>query len=279
MADRYVAKSVTDLGTVTIADTDSLFFMEGSQQITAGGNLSALTEGLSSIVGGESFFGHVFGGSYGALRCDVDADAPEEVIWDAPGSITLYPGGDESLVKKITQSAGLVNVQTGGTVTNWEMMGGTGYATGDVIVTNVRMQGGNYRQGYHATGNTDVWLSSGATFRSERGFSGVAYVAQGAEAIWRREDASATVPTGGTSYISGHVEWFGGNVGTIYLMHPKASIDMSGVFADATVTVYGYAEAIRNSRFEAKNRAVTITPTFSGVFCGDPDSITPGIAP
>lgn len=272
MADVYIAKSVTDL-TGLFSDLADVIFADGSQQITAGLNQSALTEGLSSLYGGPGFSGRIGGGSYGPLRVDVDGDAPEMIHWDSPGYLALYPGGDESLVKKIVISrGGTVDVMTGGTVTDFEVKKGYGFASGDVIVTNVRVDGGTYRQFYHATANTAVWIGSG-NFTSERSFSGIAAIGHGVEAVWRRQDASATVPTGGTWWVNGTVRWFGGNAGTVNLMHPKACFDMSGVYADCTVTYNGFAEAVARSRFEAVNKGVTITPTVGTVFCGDPDSI------
>lgn len=278
MATIFVPKGTTDISGLGIASGDYLMFNEGSQTITAGLDLSGLAAGLIGIGVGPAFTGWIGTGS-SSLRCDVDAGAPNEVLYQAGGGgMYLRPGGGHSLVTKVTHMGiGTIHLTSGGTVTNLEQVRGTTYVPDVVAVTNIFCSGGQIIQAYSGTANTS-WRVAGGSLVTGRGFSGTARIGRNSHVIVRREDSSTTLPTGGTWEIAGRddgrhaVEWHGQNVGTVTLLDERASIDMSNVFVDASITILGPAAALRRCRLESKYKHVTITATMTS-YGGDPDSI------
>lgn len=263
MADRYVPKGTTDLGTITINSADSLFFGEGEQTVSSGTNLSALAAGLVDVTVNRAFTGNIVD-----LRLDIT-----NLLWyDAGGgSMSIIADGTatEIIAKVWHTGLGTLTFKTAGTVTNWEQISGTGYVEDTGIVTNVRLGGGVLNQKYHATANT-AWTISGGILVTGRGVSGTANIG-GGTVIVRREDSSATVPTGGTLNIVGpaKVVWQGGNITALNLLHPDAVFDPSQAPAAFTITdMTGFAKAIRRSGLPTgaagtiinkNNRTITLT--------------------
>lgn len=238
MANRYVAKGTTDLSTVGIANNDSVYFLEGEQTVTAGMNLSALLTPVD-IIFGPSFAGYV-----PDLQCDLSGVLRYEAGGGAVGLIV--DGTTTEIVAKVEHvGAGLLTAKTSGTITEWQQASGRGVIQDSVIATNIRMNGGDLTQYYKSTLNTG-WTISGGTFKTGRGFTGTADIT-GGNVIVRREDSSATLPTGVTLNISGpaKVKWAGGNITTLNLLHPEAMVDFTEIPAAITITsMTGFAKAI-----------------------------------
>ena len=238
MADFYIAKGVTDLSTASITNGASVYFMEGEQTVTAGMNLSALTT-LVDIIFGPGFAGNV---------PDLQFDSSGTVRYEASGgSVGLIADGTatEIIAKVEHMGFGRLTAKTAGTITEWQQGRGIGVIQDSVIATNIRMSGGQLKQYYKSTANTG-WTISGGTFHTGRGFSGTANVT-GGTVIVRREDSSATVPTGGTLNISGpaKVKWCGGNITALNLLTPDSRVDFTEVVAALTITdITGFASAI-----------------------------------
>lgn len=268
MAVVIVPKGVTDL-TSYGADTDTLIFMEGNQTVTAGLNKSALTEGFAKIVVAETFTGTI-GGASGALRCDVDSGSAV-FEYNAGGGACYYnPDGDDNLCDELRIiSGGTFYLVNDGTVTNCGIARGNLVCPDGVVITSLYQTGGNTTQGYNATVNANLWVSGGQ-ITSGRGFT-TAYISD-AQAIFKREDTSATVGAGGTLNITGpaYVKWCGGNITTVNLTHPKAVIDFSEAPNDLTVTnLNGLGQAVAKSRLSSKVATVTITNTSTLVGSAD----------
>jgi hypothetical protein len=260
MAVVKVPKGVTDLTTYG-ADTDTLQFIEGNQTITAGLNKTTLTEGFTNIYVAETFTGSIGSGA-GALRCDVDAGAPGVFKYHAGGGACYYtPEGDNSLCELLEIiSAGTFYLVGSGTVTDCNIARGNLVIPDGTIVTNLYQSGGRTTQGYNGTANTVLWVGGGQ-FNSQR--SCTTGNIHGAEAIFKREDSSATVGTATTLNIGkGYTKWALGNITTVNLLHPDAYLDLSEVPNDITITTLnGYGQALAKSRLSSKLATVTISTT------------------
>lgn len=234
---RDVPKGTTDLSTVTINDTNFLLFTEGDQTITAGNNLSALTQGLSGIKFGKQARVNI--PAQYALRVDVDDTStdysPVVTFEQAGGQVWMYPGGDESLIVRVKHTgAGFLGFMTGGTVTNHEQRNGRAYFTSDVALTNAYHGGGELTMKYKASGPTLI-NQDGGVINSERGFTS-AYLA-GGMSNWRREDTSGTLPSATTIWCLGshRATWQLGDITTLHLRGPDAVFDISKVVRPITI--------------------------------------------
>lgn len=261
MATRYIGKGVTDLSTVGITDTDTLYSSEGGQTYSAGTNLSALTQGLTAWYVEERFTGN--GGTPGSpIRVDFDAGIGQFSYAAGGGSWYYYPGGDESLCNEIEQlGRGRLFLSTGGTVTALEQANGYVYIPDTVAVTNFRQTGGECDQLYSSTLNT-TWFIDGGLFRTGRGFTGTSYVGGGANVIVSREDTSSTLPTGGTLVVGdATVKWRGGNITAVVLASAGAMLDLSEAPNAATIAVSGTAKALARSKLSSKYATLTVNVT------------------
>lgn len=259
MSIAYVPKGTTDI-TAYGSDTNELHFVEGGQTVSAGLNKSALTEGFSKIFVAETFTG-VIGGATGALLADVDSGAGLFKYHAGGGACYYTPQGDNNLCLELEiVTAGTFYLVSSGTVTKLGIARGTLVTPDGVVVTSHYQTGGTTTQGYNATVNTNLWVGGGQ-FNSGRGFT-TAYV-NDANAIFKREDTSATVGAGGTLTIGkGYAKWCGGNITTVNLVHPDARIDLSEAPADLTITTLnGFAQAISKSKLVSKGATVTISTT------------------
>lgn len=258
MTVRYVPKSTTDLSTITINDTDSLVFGEGTQTV-AGYNLSALTEGLSGITVLQTFAGNIGSPATGPLRADLDSGDGKIVYAAGGGSFYYQPDGDNDLCNEIEcLGSGSLYLVNGGTVTLLEVFRGYASISADVVVTTIRQSGGTVDQKYSGTANTDWWIEGGV-FNTGRGFSGTAWVQGRASVTVKREDTSGTLPTGATLNIGAdaHVKWMGGNITTVNGFGP---IDLSEAPNALTITTLNMSAEVRNkSKLQSKFAAVTIT--------------------
>lgn len=237
-ADRYFPKGTTDLSTVTTTNGDSFYFLEGDQTVTAGMDFSALTT-LVDVIFGPSFAGYV---------PDLQFDISGVLHYEANGgSVGFTPNGTstEVIAKVEHVGHGKLTAKSAGTVTEWQQRSGKGIIQDSVTVTNIRLTGGDLTQYYKSTLNTG-WTIGGGNFYTGRGFSGNAFIT-GGNIVVRREDSSATVPTGAQLYLSGpcNVKWAGGNITKLWLLHPDAKIDLTEIPAAMTITdIEGFAGAI-----------------------------------
>lgn len=246
---RDVPKGTTDLSTVTINDTNYLQFSEGDQTITAGNNLSALTQGLSGLKFGKQAQVNIPASS--ALRVDVDdvsTDYSPILLYESNGgTVWMYPGGDESLISRVKHlGAGYLGFMTGGTVTNHEQRAGTGYFTGDVALTNCYHGGGNLTLKYKSTVVT-LLNQDGGTINSERGVT-TAWLAGGVS-NWRKEDTAGSPPGATTIYCLGthRATWQLGDITTLHLRGPNAVFDISKIIRPITIgTLVIDSLALRN---------------------------------
>ncbi len=228
MADVYIPA-----GTVTlsgIANGDSVYFMEGSQTVTAGKDLSALTT-LVDVVFGERFSGIVE---------DLQFDSSGVVHYRASGGrVSLVANGTstEVIAKVVHNGGGTLTLKTAGTFTEYQQSRGVGIITDEVNATGIRMTGGDLTQYYKSTANTN-WTIAGGTFKTGRGFSGTANVTGKARVIVRREEAGSTSPTGATLNIADDaiVMWMGGNITTVNFLGPNAKLDLTNLPKDITIT-------------------------------------------
>lgn len=236
MANVYIAKGTTTLA--GIANGDSVYFLEGDQTTTAGMNLSALTT-LVDIVFGPKFAGYV---------PDLQFDSSGVVRYEASGGAVgiIADGTTTEIIAKVEHVGhGRLTAKTAGTITEWQQASGDGVIQDSVTVTNIRLAGGTCKQYYKATANTG-WTISGGSLYTGRGFSGTADISGGLVVV-RREDSSATVPTGATLNISGPatVKWSGGNITALNLLHPLARVDFTEIVSAITITnMTGFANAI-----------------------------------
>lgn len=286
MARIYVGKGVTDLSTTGVANTDDLVFMEGSQEVTAGLNLSGFAAGLATLECGPRFTGNIGTASAGPLRCDVDSGASLVTLKNGGGNVMLYPGGGSSLISRIKQ-LGQANLylMTGGTVTNLELGASCRYAsvTGDVIVTNYRQSGGEaYVQWITANSAIQTIIVDGGTVNFERfldgNFTGCSALISDGYVLVRRTDTSSTLPTATdgsstahTRVCGGTLDWQGGNMDTL-------TVTGDGVFdawnapAAFTINVLNITEkAMKRSRF--KSRHATVTVTTANIYNGETDNL------
>ena len=274
MADRYVAKSVTDLSTVGIASTDKVYFFEGDQQITAGLDQSALAAGVNDLGFSPAFTGRVGGGSYGPLKIEVSQAASIVRLENGGGAVYLEAQGAGSnvilRVKQIGQA--ILYAQGSGTITNLEQASSQTFINDTCLVTNIWLGGGSMNQLYNATGNTDVFVMGG-TFSSGRKITGRLEVGGGVVTI-KREDTSATVPVGTGAVFKvygGRLNWWGGSIGDLYV-GGTGIVDFSNIPIDITITnLYITDEAVRRSRFRGAQKTVTITNTYRRY--GDSDTL------
>lgn len=238
MASVYVPKGTTDLSGLGIANGDSVYIMEGDQSIVSGTNLSGLTT-LVDVVVGPGFTGNIVD-----LQCDLSGVFRYEA---GGGSCSLIANGTstEIIAKVEAVGYGRLELKTAGTFTEVQVGSGDVLIRDAVDVTNIRQTGGKVQQYYKSTANTGLTIAGG-TFLSGRGFSGTANIS-GGTAIFRREDSSATVPTGGTLNLTGNprLKWVGGNITALNLLSPNVWPDFTEIVAALTITdLTGFAAAI-----------------------------------
>ena len=128
-----------------VADTDAVQFEDGSTAVTAGLDLSALTEGTSGITIGRSWTADI-GSATSPLQADVDSGATA-TLWNNSGGGALYytPKGDNNLCIRLRHTGFGHTVLTGsaGTVTTLEVARGRVTVGASIVVTNLYIGGGS----------------------------------------------------------------------------------------------------------------------------------------
>lgn len=255
MATFYVAKGTTNVsGTYAIAGGDTVYFSEGGQIINAGVDFSGLGSAIAAMYVEPRFAGSIDPSA--VMKANITTFRYSA----GGGSWRIQAAGFANVVTTLLHvGQGRMYMQGGGTFTNYEQASGYGYASADVVLTNIRMSGGQLDQLYSASANTD-WFIESAVFNTGRGFSGNAFVVGGAQVSVSREDTGATLPTGATLYVlDGVVKWRGGNLTAAYV-GSRGMLDVSEAPNAFTLgTLNGTAKGLARSKLSSKYATVTIT--------------------
>lgn len=258
MATSSVPKGTEDI-TSYGADTNTLVFEKGSQKVSSG--LSKTGVSLEDLFVQSAFNGTIGGGTAGPLICDVDNSSTSKIKYDASGGAFYYQaGGGNALCRRLVHlSPGRFYFMTGGTMTDWEQVNGSGDIAAAVVVTNIFLEGGELIQKYNATANTN-WEIHDGKFTTARGFSGTGVVSGGSVLV-TREDSAGTIPTGASLRVNGtgRVKWNGGDITSLYV-YGDGGIDFWDIPANATITnLYISKRGKANSRLQGRDFTLTIT--------------------
>ncbi len=248
----------------SVADTDDLKFLEGSQTVSAGGDKSGLATGLASVQLGRGSL--VQNTAADPLKADLDVSSSSHLTDERRASRPWYfwPGGGSALAKIVrVLNGGMVNLIGGGRLEQAQLRSGYINAASAVRVDAVYQCGGAITQAIHASTNTntDIYSVRGS-LTSERGFSGTCIAGPGSVLKFRRKDNSTgSMPTGGTLWVvGGKVEWGIGNLTNLYLL--DGEFDISSVPADMTITnlyIMSHMKRSPNVKLKGRNATVTIT--------------------
>lgn len=256
----------------TVADTDTLQFLEGSQTLSAGGDKSGLATGLASVQLAKTCL--VQNTAADPLKCDLDVSSSSHLTDERRANRPWYfwPGGGSALAKIVrVLNGGMQNLIGGGRLEQAQLRSGIINAASAVRVDAVYQCGGAMNQAIHASTNTntDIYCVRG-TFNSERGFSGTCYAGPGSVMKFRRKDnSSGSMPTGGTLIVcGGKVEWGIGNITNLYLL--DGEFDISAVPADCTITnLFIFSHMKRSSGVKLKGRNATVSITNTTVWADE----------
>jgi len=162
--------TITVYRTATIpatADTDTLRFTDGSIAVTAGLDLSALTEGLTKCVIARQWTADI-GSTASPFLTDVDAGTGIFINNSGGGTLYYKPTGDNNLCLKYIHNGFGSAVMTGGTFTKMEVANGKVVVGSSCVITNLDISGGQvFLQGNAGTAPTLVRVFGGA-FSTER---------------------------------------------------------------------------------------------------------------
>lgn len=257
----YIAKGTTTISGVV--DENGVSFMDGSQTITGGVNLSGLTTGLAYVLFGPNFYGNIPASS--PLRADVDftdggANAPVFEYGASGGSVAFYAGGGSSACTRTKHiGMGELTLMGGGTHTSVEQSSGRLNITADVIATSYRASGGESLIRYNSTAITNGLFSGGNKSIIMRAITNIDMA--GGYLLVQPDDAGTNVPTCTTARVyNGVFDWRGGNITSLYAFGKDAVIDMSNITQNVTVgTLYLDAAARNNPRNKWKGRRFNVT--------------------
>lgn len=258
MADVIIPKGTSDLSTVSISDSDSVFAHEGSQLINAGTDLSGLTNGLTEVFFGPSTAISIDPSA--PLRVDVDQGAALFRNYAGGGHLYVRPNGNSNVITTYEHlGRGKTTFTAGGTVTTLSQRSGEVFISEDVSVTTFNQRGGDCNAQYKSTVFTTLRVGGG-NLRSGRGFT-TAFVTGGAHCTFRREDTSATTPAGTTlNIMQGTVRWAGGDITTVNLLGPDAILDLSEAPYNLTIgTLNVFGDDYNKSSLASQFATVTIT--------------------
>jgi hypothetical protein len=262
----YIAKGTTTISGVV--DENGVSFMDGSQTITGGVNLSGLTTGLAYVLFGPNFYGNIPASS--PLRADVDftdggANAPVFEYGASGGSVAFYAGGGSSACTRTKHiGKGELTLMGGGTHASVEQALGRLNITADVIATSYRASGGESLIRYNSTAITNCLLSGGNKSTIMRTITNLDMA--GGYLIVQPDDAGTNVPTCATARIyNGVLDWRAGNItSNLYVFGKDAVVDFSNITQNVTVAALHLdAAAYANPRNKWKGRK--FNTTFSSV--------------
>lgn len=263
MATVTVPRGTSDLGPLTINDTDILQFMDGESNITAGNDLSTFDDaGTGGLTG--LYFGNaatpIIENAY-ALKVDVDQSPGIVHVASNSGKLSLHPGGSSGVFTRYRHVGAIQStIMTGGTVTTFEQSLGSVLVTGGVTVTTAYCIGGMTMFRYKSSGITTLQVSGG-TVSLLRSATTIVLIA-GTLTVYP-ENTGTNVPVATTvSVYGGTLIWRGGDITTLNAFGPNAVVDFSGITQDITVsTINADKHAKRNPKCKWNGSRYTVTYT------------------
>lgn len=266
MADVFVGKGVTDLGTLTIGNNDTIIFGEGTQFVNVGLTLTAT--GLT-IEARPGFGGRIGGDGAGGLK-PTNAAA---IDWNAGGGeFNLDVAAIASTVNVTSVGPHRTNITGAGAVNILDTANEFISVASEVVVTTHFQRGGSGVMRHNSTDVADVWLADGASLVLGRGLSGTARI--NGRLMVRREDslASASQPifAGAVIELADGLFGFEGNTstGTMALNAVGGAIDFSKALSNFTVVAAILPASVKR-RSKLKSRHATVTITTETEFGGD----------
>ena len=209
MADVLVEDSAS-LGTV--ANTDSIYVVSGTQDIVTNVDQSALAGGLTIVDVAPRFTA-----SFGTLSVPFKADIDQGsgiFRFAGSGQCFYHAGGGSAVCTKLRVLNGTMNLITGGTITTAECMRGRMISAAAVTITTLLVGGADVRiEGTTGTASTTVEMTDGSLYMRKGIAGGGTLSMYGGELVI--DCGTNTIPTlniyGGTLHLR--------NCGTITTMN------------------------------------------------------------
>jgi hypothetical protein len=234
MATIFINPGVTDISGLGIVANDTIKMTKGGQTVSTGTDLSALAQ-LASWYVGRGFTGSLTGGQFGITGA---------LYYDAGGgSFNVYPhnivgGGTVNLIAKIIASGyGVLNVNSGGTVTTLETSDSvTANVDESVIVTNFTATAGSGSIGYNASPIVagKIWGGDWTVRRTVTTLD----IRKATVRMARVVDSASPGIAATTVTIGegGSLSWGGANIATLNLAHDTAKFDWRTLPGSPTIT-------------------------------------------
>ncbi len=272
MADYYLAKGVTDLGTLGagVLNTNNLFIGEGSQTVTTGLDQSALATGIAKIEVQKGSAVSMKGTSGAFLKAAVTT----EILLKGQGGEWYYtPTGTGAA--RIRNISGMRLFLGSGTaaVARLEVANTASVSCDDTtLITSLYQVGGSTEILYNAT-NVTLGQINGGYLSSGRNFDTL-NVNGNSQVVLKREDTSATVPTATSITLNGpgaKLKYCLGNVTNLYVWG-GACWDASDIPKGITVTNI-YIDAASLAASVTRGRSFTAAYTNVYVYGADADAL------
>lgn len=237
-----IAKGTTDItaSVASIANGDTLLFADGSQTITTGLAVAALTglsTGLAAVITRPTFTGSI-GGAAGSLTVDVDDSSTGKLTHQGSGFFYFNAGGGSARSNRSINTGSGQLYLTGGTHDNAESRGGRLYVNGSAVVTTLWTVGGECTILANATAITTAHVYGGARADINRTCTTLNVGGANTMVNFFAENASGTLPTVGTlNAYGGRIIYKGGTISTLNGF--DGSIDFSQAPQPVTISAIG----------------------------------------